>query len=72
MQHQPNRSCLEAWNQLPQLDGYLVEVMWLANAKDEVYTKFFDFVKSVYHLDGTCEFHTPTALLNCIPQAPSF
>ena len=48
-----------AWNQLPQFDDYLVEVMWRANAKSEVYTKFFDLAKSVYHLDGPCEFSQP-------------
>ena len=57
--HEKDYFKYKSWNKLSQFDGHLVEVMWR-----EVYTKFFDLVKSVYHLDGPREFSHPTALFN--------
>ena len=51
-------------SQLSQFEGHLAEVMWRANAKGELYTKFFDLLNTVYNLDGPCEFSYPTPLFD--------
>lgn len=51
-------------SELSQFEGHLADVMWRADAKGELYTKFFDLLNTVYNLDGPCEFSYPTPLFD--------
>ena len=51
-------------SELSQFEGHLAELMWRADAKGELYTKFLDLLNTVHNLDGPCEFSYPTPLFD--------
>lgn len=55
-----------------QFEGHLAEIMWRSAVKSNIYTSFFDLVKSVYPLDKPATYVYKTPLFDtwaCLPDS---
>lgn len=61
-----------AGTKLTQFEGHLAEIMWRADVKTDIYSCFFDQLRSIYTLSGPPVYHYTTPLFETwtgIPEA---
>ena len=52
---------------IKQFEGHLAEIIWRTNNRRNVYTAFFDLVKSIYTLRSSAVYRYTTPLFHTMP-----